>query len=618
MAIDSKAKRFSMLNFGEACALLPDPDGSFDQADRQHWLGLYSGILASVGGLSGTLYWDATLGSDGNDGSIGSPYQTVSVLNNAPAIAAGTTMNFKKGSSFGEVDAPAFDGSSGSPITMQAYGSGDDPIFTADTDAAIKPGGDYWTLSNLRLTGGKQPGNNDSIGGGIFADSLANLTLTELSIDNCKAAGGLFLGCTDLTITDCDVADITRADNTKWLEGDGWCFRENAGGTGCSGTLSGGTVTDAERQLVCLIGVSDLTITGGLALSGPALNGIDLEPNPDHTVENVTISGITINMTSGGGITADGTDSGATVDTVAISDVSIDLNGQADGRGLELDGVTGVTCNEVSFVDCDVDVWVRNSTATVKHCLMDDTAGTLADSVAFTCYQGATLTALGNEIRRHKKAVFADANASSNAVLFYNNTVAGLRDQGIRSVDSATVTAKNNVFDHAGGAGADTMIYDATGNGTYDYNDFWSRGAEDAGQFYDGSWHATLAAWQASSSQDANSIEDDPVLSDVDNDEYWPVAGSPCLDSGLDLGDTYKWALSPGSAWPSSVVLRDRDIYGWDIGAYVGRVNITSDTITTQSEDDESLLTSSHQQDKLTNYTLGSSFATGTDVILVE
>ena len=50
MAIDSKAKRFSMFNFGEDCALLPDPDGSFDQGDRQHFLGLYSGILASAPG----------------------------------------------------------------------------------------------------------------------------------------------------------------------------------------------------------------------------------------------------------------------------------------------------------------------------------------------------------------------------------------------------------------------------------------------------------------------------------------------------------------------------------------------------------------------------------------
>lgn len=49
MAVDTKGKRFSMLNFGQGDALLPIADGSFDQADRQHLLGLYSGILATAG-----------------------------------------------------------------------------------------------------------------------------------------------------------------------------------------------------------------------------------------------------------------------------------------------------------------------------------------------------------------------------------------------------------------------------------------------------------------------------------------------------------------------------------------------------------------------------------------
>lgn len=48
MAVDTKAKRFSMLNFGEGDILLPDSDGSFSQGDRQHLLGLYSGILAAA------------------------------------------------------------------------------------------------------------------------------------------------------------------------------------------------------------------------------------------------------------------------------------------------------------------------------------------------------------------------------------------------------------------------------------------------------------------------------------------------------------------------------------------------------------------------------------------
>ena len=49
---DTKAKRFSMLNFGDGTTphLLPDPDGTFDLGDKQHFLDCYSGIAFSSGG----------------------------------------------------------------------------------------------------------------------------------------------------------------------------------------------------------------------------------------------------------------------------------------------------------------------------------------------------------------------------------------------------------------------------------------------------------------------------------------------------------------------------------------------------------------------------------------
>lgn len=46
MAIDTKAKRFSVLNFGDGnfIHLTPDPDGSLTKPDQQHYLDCYSGI----------------------------------------------------------------------------------------------------------------------------------------------------------------------------------------------------------------------------------------------------------------------------------------------------------------------------------------------------------------------------------------------------------------------------------------------------------------------------------------------------------------------------------------------------------------------------------------------
>jgi hypothetical protein len=45
MAVDTKDKRFSMLNLDGPDLLLPDPNGSFNQGNRQQLLDKYSGIL---------------------------------------------------------------------------------------------------------------------------------------------------------------------------------------------------------------------------------------------------------------------------------------------------------------------------------------------------------------------------------------------------------------------------------------------------------------------------------------------------------------------------------------------------------------------------------------------
>jgi hypothetical protein len=45
VALDTRVKRLSMLNYIVPQSLLPDPSGSFDQGDRQTLLDKYSGIL---------------------------------------------------------------------------------------------------------------------------------------------------------------------------------------------------------------------------------------------------------------------------------------------------------------------------------------------------------------------------------------------------------------------------------------------------------------------------------------------------------------------------------------------------------------------------------------------
>ena len=49
MAVDTAAKRFSMMTFGDGDHTLPRPDGTIAEGDRLHLLNLYSGIDVSGG-----------------------------------------------------------------------------------------------------------------------------------------------------------------------------------------------------------------------------------------------------------------------------------------------------------------------------------------------------------------------------------------------------------------------------------------------------------------------------------------------------------------------------------------------------------------------------------------
>lgn len=65
MAVDTREKRFSMLNFGDGTNIhaLFEADGSVDLDDRQHLLDCYSGIAfaSAGGGFFARYYYDNLL-----------------------------------------------------------------------------------------------------------------------------------------------------------------------------------------------------------------------------------------------------------------------------------------------------------------------------------------------------------------------------------------------------------------------------------------------------------------------------------------------------------------------------------------------------------------------------
>jgi hypothetical protein len=79
----------------------------------------------------------------------------------------------------------------------------------------------------------------------------------------------------------------------------------------------------------------------------------------------------------------------------------------------------------------------------------------------------------------------------------------------------------------------------------------------------------TIAEACSAFSMDCNSTVADPLFVAPATGDFRLQSTSPCLGSGVDLGDTYKWALNPNSVWPAAVNVVDQDLQvGWNIGAY--------------------------------------------------
>jgi len=88
--------------------------------------------------------------------------------------------------------------------------------------------------------------------------------------------------------------------------------------------------------------------------------------------------------------------------------------------------------------------------------------------------------------------------------------------------------------------------------------------------YYEGNTR-TFATFQSEDSQEANGSSGDPLMTDPANGDFTLQPSSPCIDAGVDLGDTYDDGLDPDSSWPDSVLTLDQDSYGsgWEIGAYI-------------------------------------------------
>ena len=87
-------------------------------------------LILSAGAGATTYYVSSSTGSDANNGtSVSTPWQTIAHVN-AQTFQPGDSILFKRGDVWNESLAPPSSGSSGNPITFDAYGTGAAPNLT--------------------------------------------------------------------------------------------------------------------------------------------------------------------------------------------------------------------------------------------------------------------------------------------------------------------------------------------------------------------------------------------------------------------------------------------------------------------------------------------------------
>ena len=141
---------------------------------------------------AGSYYVDSVNGNDGNAGTQSAPWQSLSRAN-SQVLAPGDSLFLKRGSSWsGQALLVPENGTAGSRITVDAYGSGASPLISGVSSCAYVSG-DYVTVRNLTL--------DDCSWAGIQFAAGATFGLAELNTVSHNAAGvHVATGSSDNTI----------------------------------------------------------------------------------------------------------------------------------------------------------------------------------------------------------------------------------------------------------------------------------------------------------------------------------------------------------------------------------------------------------------------------------
>ncbi len=262
-----------------------------------------------------TRYVDGENGSDVNDGSESSPYQTLEKA--LSVVDAGDTIQIAGGTYTYDTEYSieknlTIQGDTENPVIIQAdatTGTANHRVMNISANLTV-------TLKNLTIRNGKE-----TKGGGIYVDSGSSLTMTNCTVSKnittTGSGGGIYLkDKNSLTLTNCTISGNATTATTSYGGGIYACDSSAPGTTitvtnctisGNSAKKRGGGIFITTDEGSASATLTNCTLSGNSAETGDGggvynANPMGSSTNNSLTLINCTLKGNTASAGSGGGI----------------------------------------------------------------------------------------------------------------------------------------------------------------------------------------------------------------------------------------------------------------------------------------------------------------------------
>lgn len=502
-----------------------------------------------------TYYVDSVGGLDANNGTSSStPWQTTTKVN-AATFVAGDSILFKRGDTWNGNLVISQSGSSSSPITFDAYGSGASPIINATGNLHaldIRNGKTYVNFNNLTIT----HGTNEQV---FLFNGVTHLTFSNMTLIATGTSIGFNINSgttTDITITN----TTSTVQNSIPLEMSSGSFSNitisNFMATTSLATSSGaGGIYVASNATFSNLSITSTTanaFTQGIAIAGNgtgvtmtnvvASNNLQNGILFSGTDSNITMSNITgFSNASGSGVLFNSSGLNS-VSNVFLTSSTFEFNGN-DGVLYQFNGTNATNTNILSAFNLNDGFGVNSSWSNVSFvaCTADTNgvSGAGADGDGFSFHNSATGSIIDSVAKNNKKSAITHVDGAQVTMinnLFYHTTNGTIALVGVQN--TGTYYLYNNIIYSDGQVG--TGFSDAGPSSTLENNiisGFVTGFAVTSGTAINDYNIVTNAASSgyAGVSAGAHSLTSNPLFTNAGSRDFTLQYNSPAIDAGVSI-----------------------------------------------------------------------------------